>query len=134
MRKINNTKEFILNNETLKELCKDKKVKYCIEKMNHHKNGKSLSKQVRNLKRYIKRNYDCNQVSFDWEILEFKYVNDTVYRQVIKLPVFCGCCHEFYYKEDMYDKKVCKGCYEDAFAIPVCCRCGGYIGLECNCD
>lgn len=133
MRILNNKKEFIIDNEALKELCKDDNIRYCILKMNHAKRWKELSKQCSKLERYIKIKYNCNKVSYHEEILEPKYSNGIVYKQIIKLPIFCGCCHDFYYKEDMYNEIICHECYNDACSLSVCARCGGYSDLECNC-
>lgn len=134
MRQLGEKKIFIIDNDTLRDLCKNKYARNLMLKMNHSKKSRYLAKQIGNLKRYIKRTYDCNQVFFDWDILESININERYMRRVIILPRLCGCCGCYYYKEEMYNNKICIDCYNDANAIPACVRCGGLIGLECNCD
>lgn len=133
MRKLGEKKIFIIDKENLKELMKDEKIKHLFNVVNHSRRNRIICGTINKIQTIIKRNYNCREVMYDNEILGFIELQNGCYKPTINLPIKCKCCEEFTYKEDMHDSDICEGCYQDANAIPRCCRCGGYVDLECNC-
>lgn len=132
MKKLEEKKVFIIDNESLKVLMQDDKIRYYLNCANMKKR-KYIHVYISKLNNRIKKLYKCKQVKFNTEILEHVILEKS-YRTIINLPIYCKCCGEFTFKKDMHNNDICEGCYQDANAIPRCCRCGGYVDLECNCD
>lgn len=133
MRKLGEKKVFVIDCDSLKELVQDDKIKHLLNVSNHSKRNRIICGSISKIERIIKRKYNCSSVMFDTDILGFLQLQNGNYKPYIDLPIRCGCCGVFEYKINMYDNKICRQCYRDAYSHSKCARCGLY-SLECNCD